>query len=213
MRKGVVQLYTKNNEVLFSLAWNIISDNLEVLVLKFLEIKSRVFLSQKFDGNMIITDYWKDLVLNFSEMGNTVFSSAKKLTEICLLITGKFLFWTFRWLEIRSFFESRSWWKDDIYWLLRSSCFELFGDGKYGLFFSQKVDGKMIFTWSFWAFYDIPGPGKYGFSHCGWWTILHRWWRGYLVFIYGISYKRGETLYKGSLIHFYMRNAYPRLAY
>ena len=27
----------------------------------------------------------------------------------------------------------------------------------------------MIFTWSFWAFYDIPGPGKYVFSHsvCG----------------------------------------------
>ena len=142
MRKGVVQLYTKNNEVLFSLAWNIISDNLEVLVLKFLEIKSRVFLSQKFDGNMIITDYWKDLVLNFSEMGNTVFSSAKKLTEICLLITGKFLFWTFRWLEIRSFFESRSWWKDDIYWLLRSSCFELFGDGKYGLFSAKKLMKK-----------------------------------------------------------------------
>ena len=30
--------------------------------------------------------------------------------------------------------------------------------------FSQKVEGKMIFTWSFLAFYDIPGPGKYGFS-------------------------------------------------
>ena len=90
---------------------------------------------------------------------------AKKLMEIWyLLITEKFLFWTFRWWEIRSFFESRSWWKDDIYWLLRSSCFELFGDGKYGLFFSQKVDGKMIFTWSFWAFHDIPGPEKYGFS-------------------------------------------------
>ena len=124
-----------------------------------------VFLSQKVDGKMIFTDYWKVLVLIFSGMGNTVFSWAKKLTEIWyLLITGKFLFWTFRWWEIRSFFESRSWWKDDIYWLLRSSCFELFGDGKYGLFFSQKVDGKMIFTWSFWAFHDIPGLGKYGFS-------------------------------------------------
>ena len=123
-----------------------------------------VFLSQKVDGNMIFTDYWKGLVLTFSEMGNTVFFWAKKLTEIWyLLITGKFLFWTFRWWEIRSFFESRSWWKDDIYWLLRSSCFELFGDGKYGLFFSQKVDGKMIFTWSFWAFHDIPGLGKDGF--------------------------------------------------
>ena len=85
--------------------------------------------------------------------------------------------------------------EDDIYWLLRSSCFELFGDGKYGLFLSKEVNGKMIFTgyWevlvlkfsvmgntvffsekkvdekiifasSFWAFYDISGPGKYGFS-------------------------------------------------
>ena len=166
MRKGVVQLYIKNNEVIFSLAWNIVfSDNFKVLVLKFLQIKNMVFLSQKVDGNMIFTDYWKVLVLTFSEMGNTIFSWAKKLTEIwCLLITGKFLFWTFRWWEIRSFFESRSWWKDDIYWLPRSSCFELFGDGKYNIFFSQKVDGKMIFTWSFWAFHDIPGPGKYGFS-------------------------------------------------
>ena len=62
------------------------------------------------------------------------------------------------------FFEPKSWWKDDIYWLLKSSCFDLFGNGKYGLFLSQKVDGKMIFTWSFWAFYDIPGLWKYGFS-------------------------------------------------
>ena len=139
------------------------------------EIKNIVFLSQKVDGNMIFTDYWKVLVLTFSEMGNTIFSWAKKLTEIwCLLITGKFLFWTFRWWEIRSFFESRSWWKDDIYWLLRSSCFELFGDGKYGLFFSQKVDGKIIFSWSFWAFHDIPGLEKYGFS-CSDHNFLHKW--------------------------------------
>ena len=55
---------------------------------------------------MILTGYWKFLVLAFSEMGNTVFSLAKKLTEIwCLLITGKFLCSTFRWLEIRSFFR------------------------------------------------------------------------------------------------------------
>ena len=63
-----------------------------------------VFLSQKVDGNMIFTDYWKVLVLTFLEMGNTVFSWAKKLTEIWyLLVTGKILFWTFRWWEIRSF--------------------------------------------------------------------------------------------------------------
>ena len=75
-----------------------------------------VFLSQKVDGNMIFTDYWKVLVLIFSGMGNT------------------------------AFFEPKSWWKDVIYWLLKSSCFELFGYRKYGLFLSQKVDGKMIFT-------------------------------------------------------------------
>ena len=86
MRKGVVQLYIKNNEVIFSLAWNIIfSDNFKVLVLKFLEIKNMVFLSQKVDGNMIFTDYWKVLVLTFLEIGNTVFSWAKKLTEIWYL--------------------------------------------------------------------------------------------------------------------------------
>ena len=81
-----------------------------------------------------------------------------------LLITEKFLFWSFREWKIRSFFKSKSWWKDDIYWSLRSSCSELFGDGKYELFLSQKVDGKMIYTWSFSAFHDIPGLGKYGFS-------------------------------------------------
>ena len=96
--------------------------------------KYGVFLSQKIDGKIIFTDYWKVLVLNFSERGNTIFFWAKKLMEKWyLLITEKFLFRTFwRW-------EKRS-------------------------FFSQKVDGKMMFTWSLWAFYGIPGPGKYGFS-------------------------------------------------
>ena len=163
MRKGVVQLYI-NNEVIFSLAWNIIfSNNSKGLVLKFLEIEDMIFLSQKVDGN-IFTDYCKVLALTFSKMGNTVFTWAKKLTEIwCLLISGNFLFWTFRWWVIRSFFESRSLKKDDIYRLLRSSWFELSGDGKYGLFFRQKIDGKMVFTWSFWPYYDISGLGKYVF--------------------------------------------------
>ena len=67
-------------------------------------------------GKMIFTNYWKAPVLNFSKIENMVF------------------------------FEPKSWWKDDIYQLLKSSCFELFGDRKYGLFFSQKIDGKMIFT-------------------------------------------------------------------
>ena len=32
---------------------------------------------KKNDGKMIFTNYWKGLVLNFPEMGNTVFFSLK----------------------------------------------------------------------------------------------------------------------------------------
>ena len=94
---------------------------------------------------MIFTDYSKVLVLIFSGMRNTTFFLAKKLLESYLLITEKFLFWsfqeweirsflsqklierwyllaaekflfwTFRWWEIRPFFQLKSWWKDDIY--------------------------------------------------------------------------------------------------
>ena len=120
----------------------------------------------------MFTDYWRGLVLNFPEMGNTVL------------------------------FEPKNWWKDDIFWLLERSCFEPFEDWKYGLFLSQKVvrkmlfsdcwkalvlnflemkirsflcqkvDAKMIFTWSFWAFHDVLGLYKYGFS-CGvYWNVI-----------------------------------------
>ena len=117
MRKRAAQLYIKNNEVIFSLTWNIIfSDNWKVLVLKFLGMKNMVFLSQKVDENIIFTDYWKVLVLIFSEMGNTVFSWSKKLIERWYLLTTE------------------------------KSLFEFFGDGKYGPFLSQEVDEKMIFT-------------------------------------------------------------------
>ena len=107
----------KKNDVLFSLAWNMMfTDNSCILVLNSLEMKNRVFLSQKVDGNVIYPDYWKFFVLIFSGMTNT------------------------------AFFEPKSCWKDDIYWLLESFYFNLFGDGKHGLFLSQKVDGKLIFT-------------------------------------------------------------------
>ena len=117
----------------------------KVLVLNFSGWEIRYFLSQEVDGKMIFTGYGKVLVLNFSGMGNTGFFWAKKLMERWyLLVTEKFLFWTFRWGETRSFlsqevdrkmiftgygkvlvlnfsvigntvfFESKSWWKDDI---------------------------------------------------------------------------------------------------
>ena len=76
----------------------------------------RSFLDKNVVGKMVFIDYWKVLVLNFSEMGNAAFSRAKKLMERWyLLITEKFLFWTFRWWENGLFFQPKSWWKDDIY--------------------------------------------------------------------------------------------------
>ena len=76
--------------------------------------------------------------MKFSDVENTVVFRAKKLMEIWyLLITEKFLFWIFQRWEIRSFVEAKSWQKDGIYWLQKSSCFELFDDGKY--FFSAKM--------------------------------------------------------------------------
>ena len=89
----------------------------------------------------------------------------KKLMEWWdLLIKETFLFWIFRRWEIRSFLEPKSWCKDDIYRLLKISCFELFGDWKYGLFLSQKSwwkdDIYLVFlsfpwysrTWEIWFF-------------------------------------------------------------
>ena len=96
---------------------------------------------------MIFTDYWKVLVLNFSEIGNTVFFWAKKLMESWyLLITESFLFRTFRRRKIQSSFEPKNWSKNCIYWLPKIYSFEFFRDKKYGLFLSPKVDGNMIFT-------------------------------------------------------------------
>ena len=112
---------------------------------------------------MIFTDYWKVLVLNFSEMGNTVFFEPKSWWKDDIYWLLKSSCFEFSGDGNTVFFQPKSWWKDNIYWLLKSSCFELFGDGKYGLFLSQKVDGKIIFTWSFWALRDIARLANHGF--------------------------------------------------
>ena len=100
-----------------------------------------------------------------------------------LLITEKFLFWTFYRWEIRSFFKPKSWWKDDIYLLLKSSCSELFEDGKYNLFLSQKVDGKIIFT-DYWKVLvlNFSDMGKTVFSWAK--KLMERW---YLLGLYELS--------------------------
>ena len=105
-------------------------------------------------------------------MGNTFLVWAKKAMERWyLLITEKFLFWTSWGWEIRSFFEPKSWWKDDIYWLLKSSYFELFRDGKYVPCLTQKVDGKVVFTdhWKVLVLRFLEMRNTLTFERKSWW--------------------------------------------
>ena len=68
--------------------------------------------------NIMFTDNEKGLLLNFLVF--LWYFWAKQLMEILyLLIIKRFLVWSFRNWEIRSFFEPKSWWKDYIYWLLK----------------------------------------------------------------------------------------------
>ena len=82
----------------------------------------------------------------------------KKLMERWyLLVTEKFLFWTFPLWRNTVIFEAKSKWKDDIYWLVKSSYFWatekfLFWDFRWWEirpFFSQKFYVKVRFTWVF----------------------------------------------------------------
>ena len=78
--------------------------------------KIRSFLSQKVGRNMIFTDYWKVLILNFSGMRNMVFFFSQK-------VDGKMIF-SDNWKDLvlhfsvmgNTFsFSVKSWWKDYIY--------------------------------------------------------------------------------------------------
>ena len=125
-----------------------------------------------------------------------VFFCDKKLVERWyLLITENFLFWAFPWWEIRSSLRQRvygkmiftGYWKVlvlsfsvmrntvmEIWYLLITEkfLFWAFRWREIQSFFIQKVDIKVIFTWYFWVFRDIPGPGKYGFSCSGFSTWI-----------------------------------------
>ena len=112
--------------------------------------KYGLFLRQKVSGDMIFTGYWKVPVLSFSVMGNTVF------------------------------FEAKSLWKNDIYWLLKSSCFELFRDENCGY-------GNKIFT-DYWKVLVLS------FSVTGNTVFFYpkSWYKGniYLVFLSFSWYSR-----------------------
>ena len=115
--------------------------------------KYGLFLSQKVNRKMIFADYWKILVLNFSEIGNTVF------------------------------FEPKSWWEDDIYWLPKSSCFELFAEEEYGLLLSQKVDEKIIFT-DYWKVLILNFSEMWNTVFFWAKMLMERW---YLLYLFGLS--------------------------
>ena len=82
------------------------------------------------------------------------------------------------------FFEPKSWWKDDIYWLLKSSCFELFDDGKYGLFFEWR---------SWWKRWYLLITEKFLFWTFRWWKIrsffeARSWWKDHIYWLMRSSY-------------------------
>ena len=113
MRKRAFQLHIKKkwSDIFVSMEYHLYRQ-LKISCFKIFGDEEYGSFEPKSYGNMIFTGYCKVLVLNFSEIRNTVFFWAKKLTKIWyLLITGKF----FSVMGNRSFSESRSWWKDDIY--------------------------------------------------------------------------------------------------
>ena len=69
-----------------------------------------------------------------------------------------------------------------VYWLLKSSCFELSRDGKYGLFWAKKlmerlyllITGKFLFwtflKWEIWHFLSLKNSGTMIFT--GYWKVL-----------------------------------------
>ena len=54
----------------------------------FWEWEIRPFLSQKVDGNMLFTDYWKVLILNFSVIENMVFFLSQEVDGKVMANTG-----------------------------------------------------------------------------------------------------------------------------
>ena len=119
----------KNNKMIFS-GMPCLLVTKKFFFWSFRRWKIRYFSSQKVDGKMIFTDYWAVLVLNFSEMKNTGVFSPKVDGKMLFADYWKVLVLNFSEMEIQYFFDPKSLWKDDIYWLLKNSCFELFSYGK-----------------------------------------------------------------------------------
>ena len=122
-----------------------------------------------------------------------------------------------------AFFEPKSWWKYDIYWLLKRSSFQLFGDGQYGFFFESRSWWKYDIYWLLKkSCFELFGGGKCGlfFSQevdgkmifTGYWEVLvlnilvmgnmvfyqsKRWWKDdiYMVFSSSPWYSRAWEIW------------------
>ena len=83
---------------------------------KLMKWEIRSFLGPK--GSLKDDIYWllkRSCFELFGDGKYDLFSVKKFMERWYLLVTEKFLYWTFRGWEIRSFFQSKSWWKDYIY--------------------------------------------------------------------------------------------------
>ena len=63
--------------------------------------------------------------------------------------------------------------------ITKKALFELLGDGKYGIFLSQEVDRKMMFT-GYWEVYvlNFSVMGNAVFFSAK--KLMERWWKQYM---------------------------------
>ena len=136
MRKIIFQ-FSKNNYKIFSLAWNPCLPTAKNLLSEDFRIwKIWSFWAKILIGRRNLQITEKFIVLNFSEIWNTVS------------------------------FEPKSLMKEEIYWLLKSSCFQLSDDGKYDLFVIQKSDGRWYLLGPFGLSMTFQALGKMFFFLC-----------------------------------------------
>ena len=176
MRKLCFSPQIKKNDRIFSLAWNIVYWLLKSPCFElFGNGKYGIFWDKTLVERwyLLVTEIF--LFWTFRRWKIRFFSVKKLMERWYLLVTEKFLFWTFLWWKIRPFLRHKfngkmiltHYWKVLVlgYRKVLVLSFSLMGNAVF--LFSQKNDVKVIFSWSFWAFHDIPGHAKYGFSCSG----------------------------------------------
>ena len=142
--------------------------NIVYLILLFLFYFYRIHKCSNVP-NTVVFIVRKEKKANRGEGAIKTFHTPPSIRDLTVLVTEKFLFWTFQGREIRPFLKTKSWWKDGIYWLLKSSCFKLFGDEKYGSFWDKKLMERwyLLITkkFLFWA------TKKFLFWAFWWWKV------------------------------------------